>query len=210
MLYSFQHNFLYTHVPRTGGVSLTQALQMAAPGMRSIGDQHAALSEARADLGAEFDRVFKFAVVRNSWDRLVSYRGFLATVTAPPDTPPDLIADPDAAHWREFEGFLDELLAERCIVDGVERRRFNQFHQLADAEGHLLCDRVGRFETLATDVADIFDCAGLRLPPLRHENRSNRHGYAAYYTPAARQMVAEALSDEIAAFRFEFDGGAPG
>ncbi len=208
MLYSFHHNFLYTHVARTGGVSLTQALQLAAPQMRGIGTQHGALAEARGALGAAFDEVYKFAFVRNPWDRLVSYRAFLAA--ADPGIDPAELADPDAAHWRDFEAFLDGLLRESVEIDGVARPVFSQIHQLTDAEGRLLCDRVGRFERYADDAAAIFAGAGLRLPPLGHENRSTRRGYAEYYTPAARDMVAEVCAADVAAFGYGFEAEAGG
>jgi hypothetical protein len=205
MLYSYQQNFLFTHVARTGGVSIEHALRFAMPNLRTLGVQHAALAEARATLGPLYDDLFTFAFVRNPWDRLVSWRGLLAGLDG---TPAASVADPDAAHWREFEGFLADIIAETIEIDGVTRRAFSQFHQLADAEEQLLASQVGRFETLTEDAAAIFARAGLRVPPLTHENRSAHLPYGTYYTAAARDMVAEAFAADVEAFGYRFEGEA--
>ncbi len=203
MLYSFQQNFLFTHVARTAGVSIEQALRFALPNLRAIGRQHSTLAEARADLGPLYADLFTFAFVRNPWDRLVSWRGFLAGLDG---TPAQAVADPDAAHWRAFEGFLADVISETRDIDGVTRPVFSQFHQLADAGERILASHVGRFETLVEDTAAIFAKAGLRVPPLTHENRSAHLPYAAYYSDAAREMVAEAFAKDVEAFGYRFEG----
>ncbi|MGB0524159.1 MAG: sulfotransferase family 2 domain-containing protein [Flammeovirgaceae bacterium] len=72
MLYSVQHQFLFTHVSRTGGVSLSQCLRQQAPDVQDILWQHAPLILAKQLLGEIFNQVYKFAFVRNPWERFVS------------------------------------------------------------------------------------------------------------------------------------------
>lgn len=60
--------------------------------------------------------------------------------------------DPTAKYWKDFDAFLEDWASQKIIIDGVVRRKLSQWVQLADANGQLLTDDIGRFETLATDI----------------------------------------------------------
>jgi len=208
MLYSFQAAVLFVHVSRTAGVSIQACMRAGLNNSTILGSsQHAPLCEARTELGELFDSTYKFAVVRNPWDRLVSWYAYLAAVTFARDLDKKSQSAPDAAHWKEFDAYLDVALRETCRIDGEERLMLSQFHQLADAEGQLLVDGLGRFENLADDVPRLFSEANLKCPPLKQINQSNHVHYSAYYSDYGRELVGALLKDDVEGFDYQFDAG---
>src|SRR5436309_509585 len=89
---STQKNFLFVHIPKTGGNSIQTILapfsedEIVASGTQDGVERfgvhnkryelrkHATLSRYREALGArKFARFFKFTCVRNPWERLISH-----------------------------------------------------------------------------------------------------------------------------------------
>jgi chondroitin 4-sulfotransferase 11 len=208
MLYSFQSDVLFVHVSRTGGTSIKMSMEIGLNKLSNLGSsQHAPLCEARAELGELFDSTYKFAIVRNPWDRLVSWYSFISSISIVPDLDSVSQADPDASHWKEFDAYLDETLVRKCSIDGEQRLELSQFHQLADSQGKLLIDGLGRFESLAEDMPRLLGEAKLRCPPLKTLNQSSHQHYSAYYSDYGRQLVEELLKDDVDCFGYQFDLG---
>ena len=192
------------HVSRTGGVSIRECLRTGLNEATSVGSSlHAPLCEARDELGELFDSTFKFAVVRNPWDRLVSWHSYISS-TAFPDLDHESLSDPDASHWTDFDAYLDAALKETWTIDGEERLVASQFHQLADAQGRLLTDDLGRFEILAEDLSRLLERAKLRCPPLKRMNQSYHQHYSVYFSAYGRQLVESCLPEDIAQFGYRF------
>lgn len=205
MLYAPEHAFLFTHITRTGGVALTNALYGAGLKIKPMGEQHAPLCEAKAHFGNAFEALFKATIVRNPWDRLASWNSLIAKTLLGDDAEPAAIADPDAKHWREFDGFVEDVLNETRVIDGESRRRFSQFHQLSDASETLLTDYIGRYETYSDSILAICNRAGFNAPIVQRINASTHHHYSAYYSQAAKEMVANAVALDIESFGYQFE-----
>ncbi len=101
-----------------------------------------------------FQSYFKFSFVRNPWDRMVSeykYRGH------PMRMP--------------FKTWLLKHLPPPGFTDAW-CHLVPQYEFLHDADGRLLADFVGRYETFQTDFDAVCDRLGIPPTPLPHENRS--------------------------------------
>ena len=68
---SFDHNFLFIHVPRTAGTSMEQAPFIHGK-HGHIPFYHYEIAIERGSVGFEWDDVFKWAFVRDPFDRFIS------------------------------------------------------------------------------------------------------------------------------------------
>ena len=216
MLVSHKHRFAFVHVPKTGGCSISQALQpygdrvmrfwmnrwldrigihvnhYAPPEMKRF-RLHTPADTLRRQLPADdFARLFKFAFVRNPWDLLVSYFHYLVSS-------PRHHRRARATGLASFEGYVDYEL---------RRDKISQSRMLCDRHGRLLVDHVARFESLHEDFDRI--CGWLGVPAtLPHVNRTvahDRRDYRTYYTPRLAARVAEHFAEDIERFGYTFDG----
>lgn len=212
MLLSYSHKFIFVHIPKTAGSSVTVALGAVAHrpqrllvnrGLKRLGfganrfgphpwkwfRQHEPAAVMKKHLPAEiFGGFFKFAFVRNPWDQLVSYYHWIK------QTP---------AHGRHQQvramSFAEYLRYE------TSREKFSQQSFITDRDGRLLVDFVGRFERLADDFRFVCNQLGL-APPLAHAKKSDRGDYREYYTPPDIELVKEHFRSDIERFGYSFEG----
>lgn len=214
MIISPGRGYVFVHIPKTGGTSMAAALEARA--MKDdllIGDtpkarrrkarlqgltpagrlwKHSTLADIEGVVDrAAFERMFVFTLVRNPWDRMVSYYHWLLTVgfdhpavqlakslsfsdfLAHPHTGASLAGNPYASY----------------LTDGAGR-----------AHGHFL-----RIEQLDADAGPLWDHLGFRLALERH-NPSQRHrDWRGYYTAESAARLAALCADDIARFGYGFD-----
>jgi hypothetical protein len=212
MLISHRHRFIFIHLWKTAGTSVRRALDPYVEGRwrrrvagvtRRLGlpfprtdPIHLAAPEVRERVGPEvYDRYFAFGFVRNPWDWQVSLYHW--TLAHPEHFQHDFV--------RQLGGF-DPYIRWRVEKEVRLEQTF-----FADAEGRLLVDYVGRIETLQDDFAEICRSIGLPAVTLPHANASRPRDYRTFYTDETRELVAQTFADDIALFRYDFDGpAAPG
>jgi len=213
MILSYPSNFLFVHIEKAAGSSIQQALlphAKAQPNNRlrrrlawlgplnRIGGLHRALQfgehataeEVKRCLPTEaYNSLFKFAFVRNPWDRLVSRYAHL--LRSKDRKRHDFISG-----LQKFEDFLKW---------EMQRSSANQYSYVTDARGNQIVDFVGHYETLTEDFATV--CARLKIQAeLPHANVSDHRDYRTYYTPETRDFVAKQFRRDIEMFGYDFDG----
>jgi ubiquinone/menaquinone biosynthesis C-methylase UbiE len=219
MLISHSHRFIFIHIGKTGGMSMREVLmpltaepekfRMRRP-PRLNGERpnpmygvwetillHAKARDGQKELGPGiWDAYYKFAFVRNPWDLQVSMYHFI-------------LREPEAPKHREvkalgsFEKFVDWVVeTDEPYPKGITKL---QSEMITDAEGRLLVDFVGRYETLEADFAHVAQAIGIDAE-LPHLNRSSHRDYRCYYTPHTKDLVAEHFRTDIESFGYCFDG----
>ena len=192
---------IFVHVPKTGGNSVTTALNAispTAPGrLYPTLSKHSKAHEVRAAVGDEiWDRYFSFAIVRNPWDLMVSsYHWWLQK----------------ARKWRKFDvdvrrieamdGFSEYIQSEYGTT--MINRRPGAVYDWISADGEVIVDHVGKLENMPQEWAHICQCLGIDVA-LPYLNRTERRDYRDYYTDETRQLVAERFARTIEAFEYEF------
>ena len=210
MIVSHRHRFIFAAVPKTGTHAVRQALreQMGDEDVEQVGlfvnrrfpwqdlaaiqHGHLSLRQVRPYLGDEaFNRYFKFAFVRNPFDRFVSYCAFM-------------LRDGDLFQTRPRDAmrhFLFEAPPEQHILFRP------QAWLLVDDDGRtLLTDGIGRVEDMQGSYEAI--CARIGIPsrPLDRVNSSVRGDYRAYYDQALIDGVAARYAQDLALFGYSFEG----
>lgn len=198
---------IFIHINKTGGVSIIRTLGMlhihisvpllfsdeiyldeqysewmSKPNRykRSSEDNWATIEEMRE----KWDEYYKFAVIRNPWDRVVS----------------------DHFYCKK-DGFLSEDASFRQDVkntlDNYERWKLPCYDWLAKG-GKVDVDRVCRFENLQDDFNLVCDDLEIKRKRLPHLNKTNHVHYSEYYDDELREMVAEKYKKDIEYFGYEF------
>jgi hypothetical protein len=215
-LISLSKRFLFIHVPKTGGNSVFQALReyseerIITPGpvqdglerFGTVNDsypaivKHSTLSEHQSALPPDvFASLYKFAILRNPWERMISW--YFSPHRQLPQK--DRRAGHGAGAWNR-DHFLRFL---------TRRQTTRHYTCLADSPtlSHDL-DVLLRFERLDDEFAAL--CSRLDIPgrPLPKYNCSIREHYSQYYDQELAALVGEMFREEIefAGYRFERSG----
>jgi Sulfotransferase family len=209
MPYSVSQAFLFVHVPKAAGTSVRVALEPwlqqpasgrldkllsrwhLKPWQERFLPEHASARAARSLLGREvFAGLYKFAFVRNPWERLVSQYRFLLS---------------NPSHRRHRRVLALGSFGAYARFE-LQRRRFFQYELLTDERGQLLMDFVGRFESLDADFDAVTRRLGIsaRLP---HLNRSTAKpgDWRALYDRDTRALVNAAYAREAEFFGYRFE-----
>jgi len=203
---SNKYRFIFIHIPKTGGTSLAEPEYRDGKGVLAgvLGDTdyiragHIRAVGLKAQMGPHWDDFFKFAFVRNPWDRMVSlYHYFLQD--------PEKRASGLGRRIAACDDFMD--FCHRLEELELDAHFDEQVSYLIDFEGNTLVDFVGRFEVLDQDYAKI--CARLALPAakLPHYRKSSHQHYLRYYNDRAIQIIAERYKNDIAIFNYSLSQG---
>lgn len=189
---------VFVHVPKCAGISVSQAL------FGNLSGGHATLSDYlyvfEPKLLASY---FKFTIVRNPWDRLVSAYHFLQQGGY---TEADQHwAKENLGQYRDFGSFVKQWLNAGNIWKWPHFQP--QHHYFLDRARLYAMDFVGFFENLDEDFAHIANRIG-RDCTLEKMNASNRKDYKDYYDQETMNIVARIYADDIALLGYAFDNSS--
>lgn len=197
MVISGRTRSIFVHIQKTGGVSIETMLRRGDPAIGSSlhhGRRHLFARDIRPLVSSElWNGYFKFAFVRNPWDRLVSWYHMCAQASAP---------NAFARHIQQNARTFDEFVT-RTTTGIAERTTWNQLDYVTDDDGNVIVDFIGRYERLHEDSRQVGERLGLAAD-LPHANRSAHAHYREYYTDETRDIVARRFARDIHHFGYEF------
>jgi hypothetical protein len=215
MLISHKYRFIFVHVYKNAGTSISTALmpfafynsihrylyliikkKLGKFGVRvpeklnpEPCDGHGTAAQIMQVVGRDvFKSYFTFAVVRNPWDWQVSLYNFM-------------LKTPTHHQHEQILGFKDfrEYLLWRCREEVRYQKDF-----IYTADDKLLVDFVGRYENLTDDFQTICNRIGIHaeLPKM---NVSKSKPYQEYYTPETVELVRKTFDADIRLFGYDFE-----
>lgn len=184
---------IFIHINKTGGSSIERAL--------GLPFQHRTAMDIREDIGAaRWQGRFKFAFVRNPWDKVASHYRFRVKT--------------DQTGLGESRLEFSEWV-KRAYGDRDPRYYDNplmfmpQLDWISDEDGQVAVDFIGRFERLADDFQEVCRRIGVHAT-LPHLKSSGDHDYRDAYDEAARAIVADRFARDLEHFGYTFDGAGTG
>ncbi len=206
-----KYQTIFIHIPKTGGSSLETVLGIhgrdnrgsVAPAPEILFGieagralQHLTAAEIKKRISREvWENYFKFAFVRNPFDRLVSEFFWQKNRRQ------------SRAKNLDFKKFLLEIVAPAVERKKPEHlfddhyRPQNQF--LVDRSNRLLINFLGRFENFQADFEKIRQRLGLtaKLPRL---NQTNHQDYRRYYNQETREIVNQLYRSDLKLLNYSF------
>lgn len=207
MIISALHQFIFVAIPKTGTHAVRRALRghlgdgdqeqvglfvrsrLDIPKLAQIGHGHLSLQDVRPFLDPDtFDQALKFAFVRNPFDRFVSYCAFMTR--------------DEGQFLRNPQAVMHHFLFVEPPVQHILFRPQSDF--VTDADGRLLTDTIGRFETIQQSYDEITGKIGIPSTVLEKVNSSQRSEYRDYYNQQAIDGVAARYARDLDLFGYQF------
>ena len=215
MIISRGRRYIFVHIPKTGGTSLALALEARA--MKDdilIGDtpkakrrrgrvaklnaagrlwKHSTLADIEGVVErAEFDELFVFTLVRNPWDRMVSYYHWLRV---------QAFSHPAVALAKssDFKSFI----LHPHTRTSMSNWPYGRYVSDGDGREHVSC--FVRLEHMEQDLVPAEDHLGFSLFPLERTNASQRPpDYRSCYCDDTAETVAKGCAQDINRFGYAF------
>lgn len=206
MIISLAHKFVFVAIPKTGTHAVRRALrehmgpqdleqvglfvkrQFPIPELARLQHGHLSLAQVRPYFKPEeWSSLFKFAFVRNPFDRFISYCAFMTRVQG------------------EFERNPQDVMRQYLARPPWQHVLFQPQHSfVTDAEGALLCDFIGRVETMQQSYDQIAEHIGIPPAALERVNPSRRLDYRQYYDQDLIDGLAKLYARDLECFGYEF------
>jgi hypothetical protein len=186
---------IFVHIPKTAGISVAESLFGYLP-------YHYTTLDYRVIFGTKtFREYFKFAFVRNPWDRLFSAYRFLASGGW--NEKDRRWADENIAPYLDFNEFVERWLTPETAQTMMHFRP--QWTFICNRRRDIEVDYLGYLETIETDFAHVASRLGIETP-LQHRNASAKADYRSQYGAGARAVVEDVYRHDIELFGYVFDG----
>ena len=184
---------IFVHIPKCGGTSVENQI--------GVFHGHRSAVYFRAADRAFFARAFKFTLVRNPYDRLVSGFHYLKQQRTPTSSTGNGPRAPSAAsatsasspRRSRIRAFARRVTAWKHFVP--------QWYFVCDRRGAPMVDLVGRIEDFDGFVAEVGRRSAVRLRNEVHR-ASARRPWQDYYTPRAKAAVAALYREDFRAFGY--------
>jgi hypothetical protein len=193
MAYSIKQKWVWVAIPKNASSSIERTL---VDGMHHIkdfsytGPKHEFLWETKEKLsliGEDIDNFFKFAIVRNPFDRVISQYFYCKKVRG---------------YRKDFDHFVKEHFK---IKERTPRQLMNfisQVRWLSNEKG-LCMDFIGRFENLPADLKKI--CNKFKIPfTLFHERATRHNHYSEYYSSESKKIITNWYEEDLKKFNYQF------
>lgn len=190
---------IFVHIPKNAGTAITNSktAQFYMGG-------HDSATEIKNKVPMKWDEYFKFAVVRNPWDRVVSNYEYARMEKSYWHQASE--TNPGATHFdyhilkdKTFEECVNMLYEDRSSLGHQGWRP--QYVWISNSENNLLVDKVFYHENLDTDEE-----FNQLIPDLEKVNLSSRksENYKDYYTEDLIRKVSEIYEYDINLFKFKY------
>jgi hypothetical protein len=200
-----ENKFFFFQNPKVCTISITWTLLKERTVTHVDSNYLEELSKLTTD---DFKNRFKFSIVRNPWDKVVSSFSYLQKQK-------DRWIHPK----ENFENFLkneliylmDNIHQKWIQKQSVSKRQeilcfhFNKQHFRTHYDDECFLDFLGRYENLKKDwefISEKIGCSSI----LPHKNKTNHVDYKKFYNEETKDIVSKLYAKDIQLYGYKFEG----
>lgn len=205
MLISHIHKIVFIAVPKTASVAIRDSLEeyIETPASMDYNSPFYLHNTAKS-LKQYFiknkwnwDEYFKFAFVRNPWDRVVSAYNYRMQYLKK-----------DGDYNRKFKDhcvYINKLgNFDKIVESHLDLIIEPQLNWILDDNKQNLLNYIGRYENLQQDFDIICEKVHIPKRTLRHMNGNVHKNYSKWYNQKSLKIVQEKFKEEIEMFNYKF------
>lgn len=212
----YNDKFVFIHIPKTAGASLTLALSKnytleTISNDRTENKNFHSTAKDYIDLKLDYKNKFKFSIVRNPWDRATSWYFFRKNI---------IISDLNRLKKGETIKRLKNNLANLSRELEVMEQGFNFWlkeyisqpwdytwfslsHDQSTWLDYMAFDKILKFENLKNDLENVSFLKNLNLPTL-HESKNSNIDFKSLYNSYSIDLIADIYKRDIEKFNYDF------
>jgi len=181
MLISHKHKFIFIHIQKTAGTSISSVLKpFCEESYPSI--KHWSASRIKEKFGPDiWNEYFKFTFIRNPYERLLSWYYMINKFRDSPN--PNLFHSYVLKNIHSFSEFI--MKNNVPDINGLSLKlppqRITQFQKISE-NGRIIVDFIGKYENLNEDFHFICEKLNIAKVLLPHLNKCDHDYYMNYYT----------------------------
>lgn len=223
-LYSYKYQFVFIHIPKNAGSTFENNYSAHLPAGELLHfellnqllgyERDAALGNhftfsmiedivANHNVPFDLEAAFKFCVVRNPWERMVSlYEHRLRKIDRLTNGVPRNTPEDKALLLRGFEPWL---LHTQNVSDVVLVRK-PQLDWIRNKEGKQVCELIIPIEEYDDGIQKAIEHVGLPRIDMPRRNTSSKDSskYKSYFGPEGRKHIEKYFAEDIDTFGFKF------
>lgn len=204
-MFDRKRNFIFVHIPKTGGTSVGSALRNGNKPEKIEGyHAHMPVSHLIEHVIPDFDSYFSFAFVRNPYERL--YSGYSSVMQKHPETFDN--ENPSFKEWLLDEKWHQKTTTpvqrELDVLKSFPPAQKKNYGFWIDHEGFTRVQFIGKMENIVEDFEIIRKRIGGPIPRLKHLNRSRHGHYRDAYDNEMIDFMEEHHKKDLIRFGYEF------
>lgn len=205
MLRSKKYKFLFIHIPKSAGTSIHFALKpfsdpfalkfITSP-LKKIGlpinfgpsplDSHSTAHQIKKLFGKDFHNYYKFAFVRNPWERICSSYFYILKDKRHP-----------AYHQTLNTKDINEFISKKIYIEK------SQTEYIFDQDGNKLVDFIGRYENLESDFSQVLNHLKIQTC-LKKLNSNKYNNYKDLLNEESIELINNRYENDISKFKYNF------
>lgn len=191
MIISHELKFIFIHVHRTGGTTVSNILLTQLKGKVKTRPQHENARTADCALIEKYKDYFIFGFVRNPWERMLSWYSLI--------NKHDMRSI--AEKKKDFENFLENNLAFKLLDNSFH---YNQLDYFTNANNEMLGSKMFRYEHFENELKELFKLLAIAETDIPVINDTSPKNYRDYYTEKSIALINEKCKKDIDYFGYRF------
>jgi len=184
-----KRDYIFIHINKTAGTSI---INIIGKPFR----KHLTAKEIIKVIGQDkWDKAYKFAVVRNPWDKVVSQykhniKNNVTNMAKKEISFKDWVAGTYGKNKGKYYFYRPQMFLP-------------QVEWLKDFEGKINMDKIIRFENLTDEMNQVFNTLGIHQE-LPHVNKTSKTNYRDFYDEETQKIIADWFHEDMQAFNYTY------